>query len=1164
MNHRDWMGFSRTAMAAAVAIVICAPAVAQNTTASMGGRITGADDKPVAGATVTIKHIESGSTNTATTDAEGRYAARGLRAGGPYTITVNKGGATEKRDDVFLLLAETLALDLTLGGSSQTIVVTGRGNADKFNRSSMGAGTNIGSKELAAYASIARNLQDYARADPRLSQTDKERGEISAAGQNSRYNKITIDGVNISDTFGLEANGLPTGKQPISIDAIQSVQVNISNYDVTQAGYTGANINAVTKSGTNEFKGSASYIYRDNNLVGQRFDRTKDSYFDFVPFKETTISATLGGPIIPDTLFFFVSYEQLKSNRAQPEFGVAGGERTNVAISQGSIDKLREIASTQYKFDAGNLYNATKLDVKDYLAKFDWNISDRHRASARFARTEQSDTNNGAFGNYSPTSLQLTSQWWQQKKKIDTAVVQWFADWTDDFSTEFKLSSRNYNSVPENNARLPAMSLRFNGPAPADAAAGVNVGNRFLNFGTEQSRHFNVLDTKTIDAYLGANWNLGDHDLKFGADMQSNQVFNAFFQNTYGNYTFACINTTAASGSTPAFNYNFNNGAALNCTAATTTAAQIESAVLENFSRGRPLNYQVQVPVTGGTLDAGIAKWTLADTGLFLQDTWKVNKQLTFTGGVRVDQLSTKDKPLFNAAAAAGLVPGNVAPGSTAGTFVVTRNTGGFGRDNSQTVDGQNLLQPRFGFNYNFDQGEEKLKSQLRGGFGLFQGAAANVWVSNPYSNTGITTRIIGCGTLTFNACSGEAGLFSADPDNQPIGKFLNANPPAANVDFIASDLGQPSVWKANLAFESELPFGGLVASAEVLYTKVKTGIYYQQLNLGAATKIGPDGRELYYTPQSYNPSCWTAAGGLLTTGTCAGGRSKALSNASFGNVLLAAKSTQGDGTALTLSLGNGTKGDFSWQVAYTMTTAKEVSPLTSSVSNSNFNARSVFNPNEDVAANSASLVKDRVSAQFNWSQAFFDKYKTSVGVFYEGRRGRPYSWTYANDMNGDGVSGNDLMYIPVAPQSGEVVFVGDTAGNRSNEDRFWAIVGGDKQLNSVRGGVVGRNASYAPWVNNIDMRISQEVPGFVSGHKGVFSFDILNLGNLLNKNWGRINEVAFNGGGGQRRTFVNFGGVDAQGRYNYIVSPAADDYTQRQVKGESQWAVQFTAKYEF
>ena len=312
MNHASWMGFSRTAMAVAVAVVVAAPALAQNTTASLGGRVVGADGKPVAGASVTIVHVESGSSNTTTTDTEGRYLARGLRVGGPFTVTFAKSGLSDKREGLFLQLAETASLDTQLGapvaGGSSTIVITGRGVSDKFNSSAMGAGTNIGQRELSSLASIQRNLQDYARTDPRLAQTDKERGEISAAGQNTRFNSVTIDGVTINDSFGLEANNLPTIKQPISIDAIQSVQVNLSNYDVTQKGYTGANINAVTKSGTNDFKGSLYYVWRDDSLYGKRYNRATETYFDGPKFEENTKGFTLGGPIIKDKLFFFANY----------------------------------------------------------------------------------------------------------------------------------------------------------------------------------------------------------------------------------------------------------------------------------------------------------------------------------------------------------------------------------------------------------------------------------------------------------------------------------------------------------------------------------------------------------------------------------------------------------------------------------------------------------------------------------------------------------------------------------------------------------------------------------------------------------------------------------------------------------------------------------------
>ncbi len=1141
MNHPAWMGFTRTVLSAAVAIVVAAPALAQNTTGAISGRITDAAGRPVAGAGVSIVHAESGSISNAVTDDVGRYVARGLRVGGPYTVTVSKGVERERREGVFVSLAETTDFDAQLGVATATVVVTGQQASTTFNRSTMGAGTSIGSEQLNALASIQRNLTDYARTDPRLAQTDKERGEISAAGQNSRYNSITIDGVTSNDTFGLEANNLPTVRQPISIDAIQSVQVNISNYDVTQKGYTGANINAVTKSGTNELAGSVYYVYRDINAVGQRYNKLTDGYFDFLPFKEDTKGATLGGPLIKDKLFFFASYEELKSNRAQPEFGPVGSPLTNVAISQAAIDKLKSIAKNKYGFDAGDTSGTTNLSVKDSLLKLDWNINEQHRASVRLARTEQGETNGGSFSAYSATGLQMTSAWFDQQKKIDTVVGQWFADWTADFSTEFKLSTRDYHSEPLNNTRLPAMALRFNGSAPAGAPDGINTGSRFLNFGTERSRHFNVLDTQTLDGYLGGTWTLRNHELKFGGDIQRNKVYNAFFQDTLGNYTFACVNGTYSVG-------------VVNCT--TSSGALIEQAVLELFEQGRASSYQVQVPVAGGTLDAGVAKWTLTNGGLFLQDNWTVSKQLTVTAGVRYDRLSTGDKPMYNAAAAAAAVPG-----AFTASAVTTRNTGGFGLDNSRTVDGEDLMQPRVGFNYTPDS-DNKRRMQVRGGFGLFQGAAANVWLSNPYSNTGLTTRIIGCGISGFSACSGS--LLSVDPNNQPT--TFSGSSPAANVDFIAKGLAQPSVWKANLALDAELPWFGLVAGAEWLNTRTSKGIYYQHLNLGGATTTGLDGRQQFWTPQTYNPACWTSSSGasVSTVGACAGSRAKALSNASFNNVLLAAETNQGGGNAATLSLGSPSRSGLNWQLAYTYTDAKEVSPLTSSVANSNFNSRSIYNPNEDVAANSAYLVKDRISANASWSKAFVGSYKTTMGMFYEGRRGKPYSWTYGNDMNGDGVSGNDLMYIPKGPQSGEVVFAGDTATSRANEDRFWAIVDANPELGAARGKVVSRNGSFSPWVNSVDLRLSQEVPGFTPKQKGILSFDILNFGNMLNKRWGRINEMAFSSSGGQRRTFVNYGGTDSTGRYVYYVNNVADDYTLRQVKGESQWALQITARYQF
>ena len=1139
-----------TKLALALSIALsAAPTFAQNTTSAIGGRVSGADGAPAAGAQVQIVHAESGSVSNVVTDAEGRYIARGLRVGGPYTIVITKNGITEKRENVFVELAETAAVDATLGQAMQTVSVTGsRARNEIFSNSAMGSVTTLTRADLETQASINRNLQDFARIDPRVSQTDKERGEMSVAGQNSRYNSMTIDGVAINDTFGLEASGSPTARQPISMEAIASVQVNVANYDVTQRGYTGANVNAVTKSGTNVYHGGAYYITRDDNLVGKRYNMATDEYTDAPAFKENTKGLWVSGPMIEDKLFFFALAEKHESSRSSPDFGPIGSSAgTTIGISPAQITRIQDIAKSVHGIDLGSsdLPSGT-MKSEEQTLKVDWNINDDHRANLRYSKTTQDEPIFPGFSQSSSAgNVSLSSHFYNQEKSIETVVGQVFSDWTANLSTEFKISQRDYDSVPINNSRLPAMSFQFSGPLPSDAPAGTRTGNRFLNAGTENSRHQNVLGTKTLDLYAGANYKWGDHEIKVGTDYTSNEVYNAFLQNIYGNYTFQCDNNftyTTVPGLT---------GPTPSTFCANASAAQINATVYENFTRGRPSSYILQTPVPGGSLSNAIAQFTMKNTGVFLQDNWTVNQNLTISAGVRVDVTGVDESPLANAAAAQPVIAGNAA--------TLVRQTGGFGYDNTRTFDGNKLWQPRVGFNYKFDSARPM---QLRGGFGLFQGAAATVWMSNPFSNPGVATRTITCNTNTTPRCPTVNGTFSPNVDAQVA---VGGSPSRANVDILSPDLKQPSIWKANLAFEHELPWAGLVFGAELLATQNKDAIYYQNLNLGAPTRTGTDGRALFYGPAGYDANCFSFANNAITIARSCSTTPRALQNNSYGNVLLAKATDKGDAQLVTLSLTSPTRKGFGWSVAYTHTNASEVSPLTSSTSNSNWAGRSVFNPNEEVAANSSYLVKDRVNARLSWEKRFFGNYRTRLGVFYEGREGKPYSWTYNNDLNGDDLAGNDLMYIPKGEGSGEVVFYGaDAAARADAERRFWDVVNSNKVLRKAKGGVVERNSDFSPWTNTFDVKVTQEIPGFSAKHKASFSLDILNFGNLLNKKWGRIEEIGFQSNGGQARSFVDYAGLDAQGRYVYAMRDNVEDLNVRQNKGESQWAIQATVKYEF
>jgi|JI8StandDraft_2_1071088.scaffolds.fasta_scaffold15361_1 hypothetical protein len=1113
MNYRSKVRYSKLALGLAIALA-SAPAMAQNTTANIGGRVT-AGESAVPGAQVVITHIPSGTSAQAVSDASGRYAARGLRVGGPYIVTITKDGKTETIENVFLQLAQTTQVDAAIGASAETTLETVEVTADNlgatpFSSTAMGAGTTVTSDQLESFASIQRSLQDYARLDPRLSQSDKSRSEISAAGQNSRYNSVTIDGVNTSDSFGLESNNLPTIKQPISIDAIQEVQVNISNYDVTQKGYVGANINAVTKSGTNELRGSLYHVYRNDDFYGENAAGA--------PFAgitdEKTWGLTLGGPLVKDRLFFFLSYEDFRRGEQAPDFGPIGSGASNIVnITPQQITDVQNIARTTWGMGIGepNVPDGIETRVEDILLKLDWNISDNHRATFRYNKTDQSDV---VYPGFNSSRLSLSSNWYSQGKTFESYVGEWFADWSDVFSTEAKVSYRGYESVPTNFSRLPTVTVTV-----VDA----NGSNRSLLFGTDQFRHANELITDTYTGYFAGTLFAGDHEIKAGFDYDRNEVFNLFLDSSYGVYTFGCVNSSAT------YTYSFG---AVNC--ATSSVALRNQAILENFRLGRYSFNSFRTATSGNVRDAA-ADFTLENYGFFLQDTWAVNYNLTLMAGLRYDLPNVGDKPIFNQDA-----------------------TTAFGIRNDATIDGNGLFQPRLGFNYTFDTDRP---TQLRGGIGLFQGAAANVWLANPFTNNGRTIQVFGCSGSACNVPASTVGTrFNPNPDSQPR---VGGNP-VADVDLISSELEQPSLWKANLAFDTELPWGGLVAQAELLLTRVESAIAYEHLNLGGATRQGSDGRNLYWSVNGLNPNNWSAAG----VGTSVGVR--ALRNPSFRDVLLAKPTSKGEAQTLTLALSRPMRDDWAWSLGYNYTNATEVSPLTSSRAISNWDGRAVFNPNEEVAGRANYEIRDRFVGSVSWQKYFFDGLKTSFAVFYEGRSGRPYSWTYNNDLNGDGIDGNDLMYIPTGFGSGEVAFRGGVA----EEQRFWDIVNANG-LNRFAGGVVDRNSGTNPWVNSFDLRISQELPGFFEGDKFTLALDVLNVGNLLNKDWGLIDEITFAGGtsslipgnnirGGFTRSFVNYAGVDAQGRYVYSLQPNVEGLNRRDNFGQSRWAAQLTLRYSF
>ncbi|MEO8999519.1 MAG: carboxypeptidase regulatory-like domain-containing protein [Rhodanobacter sp.] len=1099
-------------LAIAALLAVALPAIAQDTSSAISGRVLDASGQPVAGATVQIVHEPSGTTKITTTGADGRYSAQGLRVGGPFDVTVSKAGQAQAvQNNVYLQLAQETPVNLTMGAEQAKnvqnlsgVTVSANALAQTFSSDNKGISTNVSLAELNAQPTPGRSIQNIVRMDPRVVITDRARGEISANGQNSRYNNITVDSISANDPFGLNANGLPTLGTPISQDTIQEYNISTANYDVANRRGLGAAVNAVTKSGTNQFHGSVYYVFQNDKMIGD--NQNGASYTGFS--RQWTGGATVGGPIIKDKLFFFASYEKSEQIGPGSPYGPADSNAASpiAGLTSAQVQQVRDAAAKYGLTDIGTVGggNSNLLD-KRYLAKIDWNISNNHRASFTYTETKE----NKPIISGSPTNLVLSSGWYKTSVDNKNYALHFYDDWSDMFSSDTTVSYSNFvqNRGPYNGMPMPDVTVYP-----------VAHGGPSVEFGTEYSSQANVLKVKTLNAAWAGTLFLGDHTLKGGADFEKDTYYNLFVQNLFGSYVFEDLKG------------NPNTG-------------------LQNFIAGNYYQYRYNRPADGLDLAQTAAGYGLTQYGLFLQDTWQVNHNLSLQYGVRVDIPLMSDQPLYNAkfAAASGVVGGAGANKN--------QSTGGFGRSNQTTINGNRVVQPRLSFNYAFDT--ERM-TQLRGGAGLFVSNPPGVWIGNIFSNSGITQTQYNCGPTQKAPCNVNLPPFSANPNGQNNGP---AGSGAMTVNTISPGFLIPSAWKLSLGFDKELPWWGLVATADYQHIIQRDAIWYQAINLGAPTGQLPDGRNTYYKLVNGDPKA-------------AGQQPVYNSNSAFtANTINLADSSRGKADSLTLQLKKSFSNEWSGMVGFTLSRATEVNPGTSSVASSNYKYNYVANSNENVASLSNYSVPKRVIAALNWQHHFFGDYVTSASAFFDGHSAAPYSWSFGNDANGDTFT-NDLVFIP---KPGQVEFRPGT--NPALIQQFYDYIQHNDYLKDHQGQSARRNGDRAGWINQLDLSFSQEIPGIFKGNKGIVRLDVYNFTNLLNKNWGLEKRVPFPGG----RALADFYGVDpATGKYIYNIdcggaatctsykqngqySPLAvptyinngDDLAQR-------WSVQLTVKYTF
>ncbi|MFC4528445.1 carboxypeptidase regulatory-like domain-containing protein [Dyella halodurans] len=1040
-------------------LLVAAPVLAQDTSSSISGRVLDAAGQPIAGATVQIVHAPTGTTKTTTTDASGRYAAQGLRVGGPFDVKVSKDGTEAEQDNVYLQLAQDTAVNLTMGAAHAAaqnldgVTVSANTLSQTFTPDNKGLSTNVSRREIEATPTPGRSIQNIVRLDPRITITDRARGEISAVGQNSRYNNITVDSVSANDPFGLNANGLPTLGTPISQDTIEEYNISTANYDVATRRGLGANINAVTKSGTNDFHGSVYYAFQNTDMIGDNEIGKEYAGFN----RQWTGGATFGGPLIKDKLFFFASVEKSEQVGSGSPYGPqdSGAATPIKGLTNAQVQQVRDIAAKYGLTDLGSVGGGnSNLVDKRYLGKIDWNIADNHRASFTYSKTKE----NKPIITGSQTKLVLSSGWYKTDVDNKSYALHFYDDWSDIFSTDTTVSYAKFdqNRGPYNGVAMPDITVYpgvYGGPA--------------VEFGTEYSSQANVLQVKTFNAAWAGSLFLGDHTVKGGIDFEKDQYYNLFLQNYFGSYVFEEV--PGPKGTTG----------------------------LDNFAAGNYYQYRYNRPADGLGLNDVAARYNLNQWGVFLQDTWQVTNNLSLQYGVRVDIPLMDDKPIYNPTFAAA--PGVNAKGAA---------TGGFGRTNQTTINGNRVVQPRMSFNYAFNT---ELMTQLRGGAGLFVTNQPGVWLGNIFSNSGMTQTQYNCGPTQSLPCNTNLPAFSPDPHNQNNGPGGSG---VMTVNTISPDWHIPTAWKLSLGIDRELPWYGLVASADWLHIDQRDAIWFQNINLGAPTKVLPDGRVSYY--------------GALTDPATTKPGPRANANSAFsGQMINLANTSKGSADSIALALRKPFSDEWSGMVGFTWSRATEVNPGTSSVANSNYGNNYVYNSNENVASTSNYSVPRRVIASLNWQHRFWGDYTTSASIFYDGHSAAPYSWTFGNDANGDGYT-NDLVYIP---RPGEVVFRKDTDPKLIQQ--FWDYIQKNDYLKDHQGQVAKRNGDRAGWINQIDLSFSQEIPGIFKGNKGIIRFDVYNFTNMLNKHWGIEKRVNFPGG----RALADYAGVDpTTGKYIYNI----------------------------
>lgn len=594
---------TRVAAAVALSLTMAGNAIANDTTSSIRGRVIDQSGNIASDAVVTIVHGPSGASKTIEVNDTGTFLANGLRVGGPYTVTVKDASGTKKLENIFLSLGEVQAL--TVGLESQenieSIVVTG--TLTNSNYGEKGPASNFSLTDLENAPAMNRDIKDLVRIDPRVYVNEADNDGIQCAGASSRFNSLTLDGIRANDNFGLNRNGYPTIRQPFSYDAIDQVAVELAPFDVQYGGFTACNINAVTKTGTNEFHGGMFYDYTSDSLTGNKIG---DESVTVGAFTQERYGFTVGGPILEDQLFFFIAYEHLDGADLFDRGPVGSGRAVEVAdFTQEKYNEILDIAQNVYGYEPGDNLSSRPNEDDKLLIKLDWQISDDHRATLVY---NYNDGNQTSESDGDADEFEFSNHYYEQSAKLESFIVSLFSDWTDNFSTEIRVghSELDQSVTPLGGLGFGEVQIRT-----GELVNGRPSGST-VYLGADDSRHANKLNYKTDTLRISGKYLWGDHVFSAGYELETFDVFNLFVQEALGEYRFDTIE-------------DFRNGIASRIT--------YENARLTNNP------------------DDAAAKFKYSANTVYLQDEYYfIDYDLTVTAGLRYDWYTSNDLPAENTA----------------------------------------------------------------------------------------------------------------------------------------------------------------------------------------------------------------------------------------------------------------------------------------------------------------------------------------------------------------------------------------------------------------------------------------------------------------------------------------------------------------------------------